>query len=444
MALVSLFGEKLLSKDGEVATATALEGKTVGIYFSAHWCPPCRGFTPKLADFYTKDLKGKGLEIIFVSSDRDEGAFKEYFGEQPWLALPYSDRDKKASLSKKFKVQGIPTFVIIDGEGNVTCKDGRSKVMQDPTGAELPWKPKPWADIIGDSFLKGDATVGKEAIAGKTLGIYFSAHWCPPCRGFTPKLAAKYKSFKEKGIPFEVVFATGDRDESSFKEYFKEMGDNGGDWLAIPFGDKRIGLLDDLNESGGIPCLVIVDENGNVINKNARGAISQDEDGSGFPWAPPAVVDMSQPEGIDESPSILVFVESLAPKAQQDAKDILTKIAKKYIDEAKAAKDDPKYLFFIAKNSEGPIPRIRDMCKLGQAASLDAASVATKGESSPVGLVRTLSNEIGGAHAQIMLMDIPDNGGYYKSDAVEVTEEAITSMISAYEGKKLERLQLEG
>jgi len=23
-------------------------------YFSAHWCGPCRGFTPKLAKFYKK------------------------------------------------------------------------------------------------------------------------------------------------------------------------------------------------------------------------------------------------------------------------------------------------------------------------------------------------------------------------------------------------------
>lgn len=44
-------------------------------------------------------------EVVFVSSDRDEEAWKEYYGEMPWLALPYADRERKAHLSKHFKVQ---------------------------------------------------------------------------------------------------------------------------------------------------------------------------------------------------------------------------------------------------------------------------------------------------------------------------------------------------
>ena len=65
-------------------------GKTLGIYFSAHWCGPCRGFTPVLTDFYKNHHEAKNFEIVFFSSDSNQQSFKEYFEEMPWLALPYN------------------------------------------------------------------------------------------------------------------------------------------------------------------------------------------------------------------------------------------------------------------------------------------------------------------------------------------------------------------
>lgn len=67
-------------------------------------------------------------------------------------------------------------------------------------------------ELLGD---KGSKRVSAdEALAGKTLGLYFSAHWCPPCKAFTPLLARVYKTLREKNSDFEVVFVSGDKSEA--------------------------------------------------------------------------------------------------------------------------------------------------------------------------------------------------------------------------------------
>ena len=109
-SVVDLLGGSLLKGSEEVSTSSlSAEGKVVGLYFSAHWCPPCRGFTPKLAEWYKKFTQsevGKNFEVVFVSSDRDEDSFKEYYAEMPWLALPFADRDRKVSLI--FTCEDVP------------------------------------------------------------------------------------------------------------------------------------------------------------------------------------------------------------------------------------------------------------------------------------------------------------------------------------------------
>merc|ERR1719473_1879377 len=138
-AFVELLGDTLLSSSGTVSTSSALGGRVVGLYFSAHWCPPCRGFTPLLSKAYTATLKAKNVEVVFVSSDQNESAFKSYFKQMPWLALPYSARSIKDRLSQKFSVKGIPTLVLLGSDGTLITTDGRGHVMSDPKGN---WVPK--------------------------------------------------------------------------------------------------------------------------------------------------------------------------------------------------------------------------------------------------------------------------------------------------------------
>lgn len=142
-ALEQLLGASVVDGSGQTVSVRSLAGydKVLGLYFSAHWCPPCRGFTPDLADFYnqTKQKVGDKLEIVFISSDRTEGDWKGYFSEMPWLALPFTARDVKEKLADKYNVTGIPTLVFLDASsGETISMEGRRLVMTNPGG--FPWK----------------------------------------------------------------------------------------------------------------------------------------------------------------------------------------------------------------------------------------------------------------------------------------------------------------
>jgi nucleoredoxin len=133
---------QLLDAHNKLVPTSSLDGYVFGLYFSAHWCPPCRGFTPELAKWY-KNFQDKHpdrkLAIIFISSDRDESDFNEYRKEMNFHALPFSEREVKGALSTKFGVRGIPTLIFFDATGKVTTKEGRAVVSSDPNGNDYPW-----------------------------------------------------------------------------------------------------------------------------------------------------------------------------------------------------------------------------------------------------------------------------------------------------------------
>ncbi|CAF1301837.1 unnamed protein product [Adineta ricciae] len=143
--VAKLFDGHILNKSNEEVNLDSkdFKRKIIGLYFSAHWCPPCQNFTPKLAAFYQAYAREKNFEIIFLSSDYDEASSYYYYQHMPWLRLDYRDRQKKQELESKYGVNGIPALILLDGTtGDVVCADARQYIeWQDPHGTNFPWGP---------------------------------------------------------------------------------------------------------------------------------------------------------------------------------------------------------------------------------------------------------------------------------------------------------------
>lgn len=129
-----LNGIELVNKNGNrvLANHALKEKKAIALYFSAHWCPPCRQFTPLLARAYSESRssgQGGSVEVIFVSSDRSAADFQSYMREAhgDWLAVPYGD-PLCQTLSSRFGVRGIPSLQVIGIDGSKISQDGRQDI----------------------------------------------------------------------------------------------------------------------------------------------------------------------------------------------------------------------------------------------------------------------------------------------------------------------------
>jgi thiol-disulfide isomerase/thioredoxin len=125
---------------GDGGGGGGIKSKVIGIYFSASWCGPCQRFTPRLAECYRAlRARNAAFEVVFVSADREEADFKAYCEKMPWLALPFGARDIRSLLNDMLGIGGIPTLMLLDGEGGLISMDGVRLVSEDGAGERFPW-----------------------------------------------------------------------------------------------------------------------------------------------------------------------------------------------------------------------------------------------------------------------------------------------------------------
>ncbi|HTB81384.1 MAG TPA: thioredoxin-like domain-containing protein [Opitutaceae bacterium] len=89
-------------------------------YFGAHWCPPCREFSPKLVEAYARLQKEfpNTFELIFVSNDRDAHEQADYARavNMPWPMIRYSDLGGVRPI-EQWAPAGIPTLAVLTRDG---------------------------------------------------------------------------------------------------------------------------------------------------------------------------------------------------------------------------------------------------------------------------------------------------------------------------------------
>jgi nucleoredoxin len=93
--------------------------KIFALYFSAHWCAPCRKFTPQLVEFYNRVApQHPEFEVVFLSDDRSPFDMKTYMSKMPWPAIDFAKLPAKEAL-KKYAGEGIPCLVVLDASGKI-------------------------------------------------------------------------------------------------------------------------------------------------------------------------------------------------------------------------------------------------------------------------------------------------------------------------------------
>lgn len=102
----------------QISINAAKDKKLYVLNFWATWCPPCRAEMPDLERFY----QGQKAQIQFYAINLDEPADKvKDFVRSNSLTFPVLS-DKGGTIGGEFKVNAIPTTLVIDQQGVIRMR----------------------------------------------------------------------------------------------------------------------------------------------------------------------------------------------------------------------------------------------------------------------------------------------------------------------------------
>jgi len=121
----SLRGRLQIMQEGGLAAfdpGARPEPRIYLVYFGAHWCRPCREFSPHLVEAYRRlqQLAPDRFELVFVSCDHEAKEQELYVREvgMPWPVLKFSDVGSAGPV-ERWEGTAIPDLIVVTRSGDL-------------------------------------------------------------------------------------------------------------------------------------------------------------------------------------------------------------------------------------------------------------------------------------------------------------------------------------
>ena len=125
------------SKQVKVSETNIPNSKLLMLYFVMVNCPPCKAFTPLLAELYNDDenSENKNFDVVAFIVEKDADKYNEYQTTLPFHVMPHKDSRVQA-LGKKHSVKGLPRLIVLNAQtGDVV--NGNAKDIVEEQGPAI-------------------------------------------------------------------------------------------------------------------------------------------------------------------------------------------------------------------------------------------------------------------------------------------------------------------
>jgi thiol-disulfide isomerase/thioredoxin len=105
--------------NGETVSLSDFRGQLVYLDFWASWCGPCRRQIPHLKKM-KEAYANKPVAFVMISLDDDKDAWIKAVNDESLTGtMLHAEKAWSSDVAQQYQIKGVPTFVLIDGEGKL-------------------------------------------------------------------------------------------------------------------------------------------------------------------------------------------------------------------------------------------------------------------------------------------------------------------------------------